>query len=702
MKYRTAGGALVVSLILALFASLAYYQVVVSISQQREHVVDIKEQMVDLNYRFSSYLSQENISAFIAVIDNKLATFAHFDSIFVLDQRGKVVVASNRRLRNTLYQGKATHVRNLTKGNIAFTKAVFLPIAFDNGETLETYRIVAELSGKNFFSVTDRATIVAVLPLCALFGALLFAILRFLSRHVMRPLRSMHEFAESGAQLAGPFYIEEMEHLRGALLRYREKLDSYNEGLERQVVLRTGELEAINKEQYAIFNAVKSGIALVKERHIIRWNRQLEQLFGYDHKAIEGSATRAWYVNESQYEEIAADIKAQLDARESSQTERQLVRKDGSRFWARLYAKPTDPSHPFDEMIVVIEDITEERANAEALLAAKDAAEAANRSKSTFLANMSHEIRTPMNAILGMTYLGLKGNPSAKQRDYFMKIQTAGQHLLSILNDILDISKIEAGKMEIEPMEFRLDSILSKIETLAEDRINAKGLDFKVVTAPNIPKALVGDELRISQILQNFISNAIKFTEQGSITLITDVVERTPRDIKVAFAVSDTGIGMSPEQQECIFANFQQVDSSTTRKYGGTGLGLSISKRLAQLMGGTIDVSSAEGVGSTFRLTLTLGLAKPEAEEEAVSMRTLVDRYGPLPDAARESVIPVCRLLLELLRDNDPEVAAFAREHDLLLAEAFPETYEMLKTAIGNFDFDTGIGIIERELARLS
>jgi len=248
----------------------------------------------------------------------------------------------------------------------------------------------------------------------------------------------------------------------------------------------------------------------------------------------------------------------------------------------------------------------------------RDLAESASRAKSAFLANMSHEIRTPMNAILGLTHLIRRDLASSKQHERLDKVTLAAKHLLGIINDILDFSKIEANKLSIEYADFEFDQVFRNLNNLIGGTAEEKKLEIVIRIDPEIPKHLCGDGMRVSQILANFASNAVKFTESGSIVLRARQVAHDEDGVRVRFEVSDTGIGLSEDQQERLFQAFEQADSSTTRKFGGTGLGLVISRRLAELMGGEVGVRSTLGLGSTFWCELPLKRAAKAVVDTAL------------------------------------------------------------------------------------
>jgi two-component system sensor histidine kinase/response regulator len=291
-------------------------------------------------------------------------------------------------------------------------------------------------------------------------------------------------------------------------------------------------------------------------------------------------------------------------------------KKTGEIFWENATISPLrNKDDQITHFVAVKEDITERKHMEDELIEAKHLADEANKAKGDFLANMSHEIRTPMNAVIGMTHLALKTELTSKQRDYLTKIQSSANSLLGIINDILDFSKIEAGKLDMESIDFNLEEVLDNLANLVIVKAQEKkDLEVLFATAQDVPRFLVGDPLRLGQILINLANNSVKFTEHGEIVVSTELLKQNEERVSLKFAVSDTGIGLTEEQAARMFQSFSQADTSTTRKYGGTGLGLAISKRLVEMMNGEIWVESKPGQGSTFNFTATFGLGKEKAK----------------------------------------------------------------------------------------
>ncbi|CAK0743302.1 two-component system, sensor histidine kinase and response regulator [Gammaproteobacteria bacterium] len=380
-------------------------------------------------------------------------------------------------------------------------------------------------------------------------------------------------------------------------------------------------LEA-HRLQQAIFDSATIGISVACNRIILSYNKKFSELFGYDADELIGKATRLVYEDEETNSSVGAAYQDLQEGKIHTRIQK-LIRKDGSTFICKMIGSSIIEKDISRGTVWTFSDITNEYENTKALHQAKEMAEEVARMKSDFLANMSHEIRTPMNAIIGMSHLALRTELTPRQQNYIKKIHASGQHLLGIINDILDISKIEAGKLTIDRVEFELESVLDNVSAIVFEKAIAKGIELIFDIDPAVPDYFIGDPLRLRQILINYMSNAIKFTEKGEICLQVLIHEENEQEILLRFSVKDTGVGLTEEQKKQLFKTFSQVDQSSTRRFGGTGLGLAISKKLAELMGGEVGVDSRYGRGSTFWVTVRLGRVanKPARDNMLASNR---------------------------------------------------------------------------------
>lgn len=393
------------------------------------------------------------------------------------------------------------------------------------------------------------------------------------------------------------------------LKQAQEATQAMNDHLEALVATRTSELEARTREVQAIIDAATAGIVLLRNRTILSCNGMLEQMFGYGPGELIGQTTRVLYPDEESFLQVGEFIATSNRQQGFYRCEHEMVRKDGSHFWVRMSDSPLDPEDFGKGIVAILEDITDERD----LMAEKDRARAlaedAAKAKADFLASMSHEIRTPLNAIIGLTHLLEKRRLDKDATDKIERIHSSGLHLLHLINDILDFSKIEAGKLMIAREPMNVAVIPKNVLSMLAETAAAKNIALSDVS-DDFPGTLCGDAVRITQALLNLLGNAIKFTPSGSVTLRTSREWESDTQIKVLFEVTDTGIGISPDNVTKLFAPFEQLDTSISNRFGGTGLGLAITRRLAEMMGGEVGVSSSPGKGSTFWFSAILGKMK--------------------------------------------------------------------------------------------
>lgn len=358
----------------------------------------------------------------------------------------------------------------------------------------------------------------------------------------------------------------------------------------------------------------------------VTWNDSMYSMYGLPRETAIEHGTWLELVHPDDLARVELKLQKHLIEGIPLNDEFRIVRPDHHVRTLRAHAQVYyDESNKPLRVVGVSFDITEQKENECLLIEAKRQAEAANTAKSAFLANMSHEIRTPMNAVLGLTHLLQKTGLNPRQRDYCTKVQDAATSLLGILNDILDFSKVEAGRIELEQVPFDLDQLLKNLSDILSANSGHKDIEIIFDVAPDVPRKLVGDPLRLQQVLINLTGNAVKFTEQGEVGLSVSAADPVAGRVYLTISIHDTGIGIGKENLAQIFEGFTQAEASTSRRFGGSGLGLAISSRLVRLMGGEIEVVSEEGKGSTFSFSIGFALQTPEQQ-------ALPERPDPVPD----------------------------------------------------------------------
>ena len=476
--------------------------------------------------------------------------------------------------------------------------------------------------------------------------------------------------------------LEETQRQAENLEKQAAQLEEQTEELEAQQasLKETSDALALLEERSRlILGSVSDGIVGLDNNGVMTFaNPAAPLMLGYSDEEFVGKPMHALvhhsYPDGRAFprEECAMYLSA-VDGQTRTNDGEVLWRKDGTSIPVEYSTTPIRKEESLVGTVVVFRDITERKAAEKEVLRAKEIAEEATKAKSDFLANMSHEIRTPMNAIIGMSHLALQTQLDKRQKNYIEKVHRSGENLLGIINDILDFSKIEAGKMSMESIDFRLEDVMDNLANLVGMKAEDKGLELLFSAAPEVPTALVGDPLRLGQVLINLGNNAVKFTDKGEIVVGIENVEQRAGEVELHFWVKDSGIGMTAEQCAKMFRSFSQADASTTRKYGGTGLGLAISKNLVEMMQGRIWVDSEAGKGSTFHFYARFGLqADPMPRrmfcaDELLGVRVLVVDDNA---AAREILSTMARsfgLEVDAARDGQQALQMISEAEKKLL-----------------------------------
>jgi|GEM_PF-2578357 len=491
----------------------------------------------------------------------------------------------------------------------------------------QSWGLVIKSDESEAMSLVDRQRslmiFTALITLAAVIALALYA-----SKSLTRPIRELTEVVRGMStgnlqSIAAVDSDDELGELGLAFNTMTADLRNVYKTIEDEVFRRTVQLENSNHaleqtrdELRKFFQVVESGpvsVIITNAEGVVEYvNPRFSEITGYPLDEMVGSHPPQNLIPR----ELSEGGQVWADLRQGSEwrSEYPTRRRNGEEFWVATSISPVRlAGGRLTHFVAILEDVSSRKQTEEQLLAAKDSAENANRAKSEFLAVMSHEIRTPMNGILGMTQLMLDTPLSAQQRDYLDTIHHSSEALLGLLNDILDLSKLEAGRVELEMVNFSLSETLHSVIDLMTPKAAEKRLPLSSHVTSPLPDLLHGDPSRLRQILLNLVGNAIKFTDKGEITVIIDVLPASELDrIDIRFTVSDTGIGILPETKARLFQSFSQGDTSISRRYGGSGLGLTISRRLVEIQGGSIGVDSEPGQGSRFWFTLSYRPAEVE------------------------------------------------------------------------------------------
>ncbi|MBA5607736.1 PAS domain S-box protein [Duganella sp. FT3S] len=597
-------------------------------------------------------------------------------------------------LERRIFQASAEHRRDealeLAYGAEYWKKkaAVLAPIT----EAMITISQRRSAESQQAIEAAQHVRLAAVVITLLNVASVLAVLLGYYARRVIMPLSRIGTRlvrlgdGESDIHFEDPSAAEELREFNAMLERHAQVVQSMYQ--HRQ------DLSQAHRQQLAIFNAASSGIAFTREHRIVDCNELLAQKLGYPREHLIGMPTSELFLDPVTPADQARSLTT-LRGIGIDRYERQMVRRSGEPFWARLSGKMFDVDDISQGSVWVVDDISAERLANERMAEARRMADEVMQLKSNFLANMSHEIRTPMSAILGMLHLLGNTGLDARQLDYLRRIDIASKHLLEMLNAVLDFSKLEAGQIQVEEIEFDLERLCEDVCAMLRVVAEAKAIDLLLQVAPGLPRVLLGDPTRLSQILINYTNNALKFTDAGQVEIKVEGLAQTDGMLMLRVEVHDSGIGLTSEQCCKLFQSFVQAEGATTRRYGGSGLGLAICKGLAELMGGKVGVSSTPGVGSIFWFTALVRVpVKSAMAAETIptlAPARLPDLHDPkMTESVQVGGVDAKALLLKIangLSRNEFSVRELIVQNESQLRKCLGETYGPLRGAVEQFDF---------------